>query len=772
MTLHHPLPPAPTAAARPRSDAAGSARLGACALLVLLALFAMLAFSALAAPRPAAAQGNAYGVNVHAPIGADLTLIMNRLQAAGIGWARVVIVWPYVEGKQGVYDWSVYDAIVASAQAHNVNIMATILYTPSWATQAPDWTGVPDTAAWTDFCTQAARRYRTSIQYWELWNEPNLAEFWDGTRQQYIAGLLLPGIGAIRAGNPNAKVGGPALSHLQSAKWYDWLNDVMTQAGASLDFVTHHVYDTDGNRAVLSKLNDSTLFGSSPNLWDVDPPSVREVLQYTGTFGKPFWLTETGWQSGVVGEATQASYLGGMLVDWFGGFAGQTWMDKIFFYEIEDPSGPPNSTYGLLNVDGSPKQAYSAYQSFILGSSQTPPPPPTTTDNATLVSGNLPKTMDSGQTITVSLTFQNTGTSTWTAAANYKLGAPGDSDPFAPARLLLAAGDSVAPGQQTRFTFALTAPATPGVYTTHWQMLREGVAWFGAIASQAVTVAAAPPVAARTLSLLGSRFDVSVSWHDAQSGDAGFGHAVQTSDETGTFWFFTADNVELVIKELDGRPVNKSFWFFYGALSDVEYWITVTDQVRGIVQTYYNPPGNLCGKADTSAFPSIGAGSSAASAVGTVEMSEVGKAAPVAVRHAGVGRWVSVPLPDLSLAQAPAAAAAGGPCVPGPQTLCLLGGRFRVSVDWQTTQGTAGQGTAADVSDATGTFAFFDPQAVDLVVKVLDGRSLTGDFWFFYGALSDVDYAITLTDTVTGAAKQYHNAQGNFCGLGDTSALN
>jgi hypothetical protein len=132
-----------------------------------------------------------------------------------------------------------------------------------------------------------------------------------------------------------------------------------------------------------------------------------------------------------------------------------------------------------------------------------------------------------------------------------------------------------------------------------------------------------------------------------------------------------------------------------------------------------------------------------------------------------------VPAPGSSAGAEGAAAEAGAPaaCVASGSDLCLLGNRFQVSVDWAT-QGTTGTGAAAALSDETGTFAFFDPQAIDLVVKVIDGRALTGKFWFFYGALSDVAYTITLTDTVTGASKQYHNKQGNLCGLGDTNALN
>src|SRR5258708_29339108 len=116
-----------------------------------------------------------------------------------------------------------------------------------------------------------------------------------------------------------------------------------------------------------------------------------------------------------------------MLSDWFTKFPGQTWIDQIFFYEMVD--FPANgTTWGILRADGTPKQAYFVYQAFIAGRQ------PASTDGAQLVSATLPKTMDAGQTIDVSLTFRNTGTSAWTGAAAYKLGAVGDTHPFAPPR--------------------------------------------------------------------------------------------------------------------------------------------------------------------------------------------------------------------------------------------------------------------------------------------------------------------------------------------------
>lgn len=113
---------------------------------------------------------------------------------------------------------------------------------------------------------------------------------------------------------------------------------------------------------------------------------------------------------------------------------------------------------------------------------------------------------------------------------------------------------------------------------------------------------AAPCVESATrLCLNGGRFAVESSWKDF-SGNTGTGRAVRLTGDTGYFWFFDDDNVELVLKVLDGRPVNGRFWVFYGALSSVEYTITITDTVTGMTKTYRNPSGRLASVADTGAF--------------------------------------------------------------------------------------------------------------------------------------------------------------------------
>lgn len=101
--------------------------------------------------------------------------------------------------------------------------------------------------------------------------------------------------------------------------------------------------------------------------------------------------------------------------------------------------------------------------------------------------------------------------------------------------------------------------------------------------------------------LMESRFGVTVNWRDHQ-GNVGTGKAIPLTTDTGAFWFFADTNYELMVKVVDGRSLNNKFWVFYGALSDVEYTIAVTDFQKNVSRSYFNPSGTMASQADVEAF--------------------------------------------------------------------------------------------------------------------------------------------------------------------------
>ncbi|MEM6796872.1 MAG: GDSL-type esterase/lipase family protein [Acidobacteriota bacterium] len=268
---------------------------------------------------------------------------------------------------------------------------------------------------------------------------------------------------------------------------------------------------------------------------------------------------------------------------------------------------------------------------------------------------------------------------------------------------------------------------------------------------------------ATTLCLNQGRFEVTVEWRDFEDNE-GVGQAVELTSDTGYFWFFGPDNIELVLKVLDGQANNGNFWVFYGALSTVEYTITVIDTETARRRIYRNPENNLASVGDTEAFPGDpdeeDEGSSlvvpAVSAIGLLagEGSLLRPARPAEIRQIDVSAMEE-----------------GMTCVEDAETLCLNDDRFQIRSTWLDFADQTGVGMAEELTPDTGYFWFFGPDNVEVMIKVLDGRENNGNFWVFYGALSSVQYDIEVTDVETGRQVIYRNPLDNFGSQADTEAF-
>lgn len=104
------------------------------------------------------------------------------------------------------------------------------------------------------------------------------------------------------------------------------------------------------------------------------------------------------------------------------------------------------------------------------------------TDGATFVSQSVPTSMMKGQTYSVSVTMNNSGTTTW-AAGTYYLGSqnPAANNTWGLNRINLSS--TVLPGAQTTFTFSVVAPSTAATYNFQWQMAKDSGGSFGGMST-------------------------------------------------------------------------------------------------------------------------------------------------------------------------------------------------------------------------------------------------------------------------------------------------
>jgi hypothetical protein len=112
------------------------------------------------------------------------------------------------------------------------------------------------------------------------------------------------------------------------------------------------------------------------------------------------------------------------------------------------------------------------------------PKPPTRGGNAAMfvtMPRTLPESLLAGRRYDVAVTMRNTGTTTWSAEGDqpYRLGSqnPQDNTQWGLGRIDVPA--DVEPDAEVSFSFTVVAPTVPGLYHFQWQMVQDGVGWFG-----------------------------------------------------------------------------------------------------------------------------------------------------------------------------------------------------------------------------------------------------------------------------------------------------
>jgi xylan 1,4-beta-xylosidase len=193
--------------------------------------------------------------------------------------------------------------------------------------------------------------------FFEVWNEPNLKQFWTGTQTDYFL-LYRYTAEAIKEVDAQLRVGGPATA---KNEWVAEFLQFCETNGVSADFVTTHHYPTD---AFGSETDDT-----EAQLAQSRRSVLREQAQETRrrARGKPVYYTEWSTSSNprdlLHDEPYSAAFVAKTVMEMSGLVEGYSfWTFSDIFAENYFPSVPFHGGFGLLNLHGIAKPTYRAFE--------------------------------------------------------------------------------------------------------------------------------------------------------------------------------------------------------------------------------------------------------------------------------------------------------------------------------------------------------------------------------------------------------------------------
>ncbi|MEO3747678.1 xylan 1,4-beta-xylosidase [Plantactinospora sp. B5E13] len=196
----------------------------------------------------------------------------------------------------------------------------------------------------------------------EVWNEPNLRDFWLGADEAAYHRLYELTAHAIKDVDAGLQVGGPAISP-GADEWLPRFADFVASRDVPVDFVSKHAYSSGPAQHVPFGVHQ-TLRPASSLLEQFGTP--RDLLRDTALAGLPVHITEFNSSyrpdNPIHDTAFHAAYLapvlaaGGDLVDSF-----SYWTFSDMFEEVGIPTALFHGGFGLLTHRQVKKPTYHLY---------------------------------------------------------------------------------------------------------------------------------------------------------------------------------------------------------------------------------------------------------------------------------------------------------------------------------------------------------------------------------------------------------------------------
>ena len=118
---------------------------------------------------------------------------MKIARSLGVHYLRCAFSWNGIEPERGEYHFEFWDSLVEEAGRAGISLIPYVAYTPKWAAsnEAEFWKKPPtDPGDYAQLMQKLATRYRGKVLHWELWNEPDNKEYWEGSPDQFAVTVI------------------------------------------------------------------------------------------------------------------------------------------------------------------------------------------------------------------------------------------------------------------------------------------------------------------------------------------------------------------------------------------------------------------------------------------------------------------------------------------------------------------------------------------------------------------------------------------------------
>jgi hypothetical protein len=300
----------------------------------------------------------------------ELQRYLDGAQAAHAGWIRIDINWNVIQNAgPGAYDWARFDSVVHGITSRGMRVLAGILYTPPWARPAGTAPGSPPSnlGDYAAFVRIAVQRYaQRGVHAYEIWNEPNVADFWaPGPDPARYAQLLRRAYAAVKSVDPTATVVSAGLAP------YGAYGEHSNERMNPLDFLQGmYAHGAAGSFDALGWHPSNYPWGLSFARWSAwsqlnrTTPSARSIMRAHGDAGKQIWATEFAFPTGNAPSGVAEPAQARLLTRSYAALAHWRWAGPAFFFTYRDTGA---LAFGVVRHDYSPKPAYAAYRRAAAG---------------------------------------------------------------------------------------------------------------------------------------------------------------------------------------------------------------------------------------------------------------------------------------------------------------------------------------------------------------------------------------------------------------------